>query len=180
MISLRKINGILIIVVALMLAYHAALNTLLFFGWVPYSDVFKISGRHLFYPLVLHIIISLYLYVKEKLKGINRYPKLTRETIQQLVTGIFIIIFATLHILNYHYGNGMDPSQFLNHIIVDNLLFISIGLHLTVSIPRLLVSFGFLEGKKDYRNAKNRVRILVSVILIIIVMAQATFYGGFL
>lgn len=180
MISLRKINGVLVVIVVLMLAYHALLNTLLFFGLIGYSPIFKITGRWLFYPLVLHIAISLYLYLKEKLKRSRNYLKLTKETTQQLITGIGIILFASLHILLYYFGNGTDSSQFLNHIITDNLLFISIALHLTVSIPRLLVSFGFLEGKEDYKNAKNITTIVVFIILMIIFIAQATFYGGFL
>ena len=180
MISLRKINSILIIIVLLMLACHALINTLLFFGLVRYSPIFKITGRRLFYPLALHIIISLYLYIKEKLKRSKNYPKLTKETAQQLVSGICIIIFAAAHILNYSLGDALNPGQFLNHIITDNLLFISLGIHLQVSIPRLLVSFGFLEGKNDYKNAKNKISILLFIILIIIIIAQATFYGGFL
>lgn len=180
MLSLRKINTVIAVIAVLALAYHAILNTLLFFGAVEYSPIFKISGRRLFYPLIVHIAISLYLYIKEKSKGSKRYPKLTRETIQQLISGIAIVIFASLHILNYFLGNGTDPGQFLNHIIVDNLLFVSIALHLTVSIPRLMVSLGFLEGKDDYKNAKGKIRILILIILIIIFTAQATFYGGFL
>lgn len=180
MISLRKINSILIVIVVLALACHALLNVLLFFGVVGYSPIFKITGRWLFYPLALHIIISLYLYIKEKLKKSKSYPKLIKETTQQLVSGIFIIIFATLHILNYSLGSGVDVNQFLNHIIVDNLLFISIAIHLMVSIPRWLVSFGFLEGKNDYKNAKDKIRVCIIIILIIIFIAQATFYGGFL
>jgi hypothetical protein len=163
-----------------MLAYHAILNTLLFFGLVGYSPIYKITGRWLFYPLVLHILISLYLYIKEKLRKSKNYPKLTRETTQQLVSGIGIILFAAMHILNYSLGDALDSSQFLYNILADNLLFISIAIHLHVSIPRLLVSFGFLEGKNTYKNAKHKIGISLLIILIIIFMAQATFYGGFL
>lgn len=180
MISLRKINSIVIVIVALMLAYHALMNTLLFSGLVSYSPIFKISGRRLFYPLILHIMISLYLYIKERTKRSKNYPKLTKETAQQLVSGICIILFAAAHILNYSLGEAPDAGQFLNHIITDNLLFISIAVHLQISIPKLLVSFGFLEGKNDYKNAKHEISILLLIILIIIIIAQAMFYGGFL
>ena len=180
MISLRKINSILLIVVFILLAGHALLNVLHFFGAVPYSPIFKITGRYIFYPLVLHIAISLYLFIKEKVKGKRNYFNLTKETTQQMITGICIMIFAALHILNYNSANGADVSQFINHIIVDNLLFISIACHLTVSVPRLMVSFGFLEGKDEYVNAKSKIKIIMILILMIIFIAQATFYGGFL
>ena len=178
MISLRKINNIIIIILLLMLVYHALLAVLFFFGIIDYSLDFKIAGRRLFYPFILHIIISLYLYIKEKLKKSKTYPNLTKETTQQLITGICIVVFATLHILDYFWGNVTDGSGFLIHIVVDNLLCISIALHLNVSLPRLLISFGFLEGKNGYKNAKNKISILIFIILIIIFIAQAIFYGG--
>ena len=180
MISLRKINAVLAVIAVVMLACHAILNTLLFFGAVEYFPIFKITGRRLFYPLILHIGLSLFLYVREKLKGLKRYPKLTRESTLQLVSGICMILFAALHILNYSMPYDPSGSHLISHIIVDNLLFVSIGLHLTVSIPRLLVSFGFLEGKNDYKNAKRVIRVLTVIILIIIFIAQATYYGGFI
>lgn len=179
MISLRKINSILIIVVVMLLACHGLLNTLLFFGLVGYSPIFKITGRWLFYPLTLHVMISLYLYVREKFKKTKRYPNLTKETTQQLLSGICIIIFAALHIISYSSAYETGTGQ-LYHIIVDNLLFISIALHLTVSVPRLLVSFGFMEGKNDYANAKSKIRLIIIIFLIVIFIAQATYYGGFI
>lgn len=180
MISLRKINSILIVILILMLVYHALLATLYFLGIIGYMPDFKITGRRLFYPLVLHIIISLYLYLKEKTKS-KRYSNLIKETNQQLITGICIIIFAALHIINYSLGSVSDNADIfrtLSHIIVDNLLIVSIALHLRVSIPRLMISFGFLEGKNDYANAKSKINMFILVLLIIIFMAEAIFYIG--
>ena len=180
MISLRKINSLLIVILVLMLAYHALLATLYFLGIVSYMPDFKITGRRLFYPLVLHIIISLYLYIREKSKS-KRYSNLIKETNQQMITGICIIIFAALHILNYSWGSVSDNTEIfatLSHIIVDNLLFVSIALHLRVSLPRLLISFGFLEGKDDYTKAKSKINTIVFVLLVIIFMAEAIFYIG--
>ena len=180
MISLRKINSLLIAILVLMLFYHALLAALYFFGIIGYMPDFKITGRRLFYPLVLHIIISLYLYFKEKSKS-KRYSNLIKETNQQLITGICIIIFSTLHILNYSWGSVSDNTELfttLSHIVVDNLLFVSIALHLRVSLPRLLISFGLLQGKDDYANAKSKINKIILVLLIIIFMAEAIFYIG--
>lgn len=179
MISIRKINTIIIVIIVLLLAFHAAANVLLFTGLVGYSPIFKASGRWLFYPLVVHIAISLYLYITDKLKKSRDYKNLTKETTIQIVSGIFIILFAALHILNHSLGT-MNPDEFLIHIIVDNLLFISIAAHLYVSIPRLFVSLGFLEGEGDYGTAKKRIGIFILIALLIIFTAQAIFYGGFL
>jgi len=181
MISLRKINSLLIVILVLMLVYHALLAILYFFGIIGYMPDFKITGRRLFYPLVLHIIISLYLYIKEK-TNLKKYSNLVKETTQQLATGIFIILFATLHILNYSGGGSVSANgellTTLSHIVVDNLLFISIALHLRVSIPRLLISFGFLEGKDEYVNAKSKVNTIILILLIILFIAEAMFYIG--
>lgn len=180
MISLRKINSLLIVILGLMLVYHALLATLYFFGLISYMPDFKITGRRLFYPLVLHIIISLYLYFKEK-RWSNKYSNLINETNQQMITGIGIIVFAALHILNYSWGSVSDNTNLfttLSHIIADNLLILSIALHLRVSLPRLFVSFGFLDGKKDYANAKSKINKIVLILLVIIFMAEAIFYIG--
>ena len=163
-----------------MLIYHALLATLYFFGIVPYMPDFKITGRRLFYPFVLHIIISLYLFIRERTKS-KRYSNLIRETNQQIITGICIILFATLHILNYSAGSVSGNGEFLTalrHIIVDNLLFVSIALHLRVSLPRLMISFGFLEGKNDYANAKSRIGKVILAVLVIIFIGEAIFYMG--
>lgn len=168
------------VIVIVMLAYHALLNTLLFFQVVPYSPIFKQTGRRVFYPIVLHIILSLYLYIKERIMDVKHYRHITKDTTWQMVSGICIIIFASWHILNYHFGNIADPHQLVYNIIADNLLFISLAVHLSVSIPRLLISFGFLERKNAYNNAKYIIRILIIILLVIIFIAQATFYGGFL
>lgn len=179
MISLRKINSILLIIVVLLLALHGLLNTLLFFQLIDYSPIFRITGRWLFYPLALHVIISLYLYGSKKLKRLRNYRNLTKDTTQQIVTGICIILFAAFHIM-LHSTYEENLAYFLKCIIADNLLFISVALHLRVSVPRWMVSFGLLKGKTKYQKAKRVINIVIAVILIFIFIAQATFYGGYL
>ena len=66
MISLRKINSLLIVIVILVLVNHAMLNILGMYGLISYTPDFKITGRRLFYPLVAHIIISLAIPTKQQ------------------------------------------------------------------------------------------------------------------
>ncbi len=180
MISLRKINSLLIVIVILVLVNHAMLNILGMYGLISYTPDFKITGRRLFYPLVAHIIISLYLYFSDKRKQITTYSKLIAETTQQILTGISIIVFAGLHIITYIFIPAINQSLSINliHFIIDNLLFISIALHLRVSIPRLLISFGFLEGKNSYKHFKNKLSIIILLILILFIIAEVIFYIG--
>ena len=180
MISLRKINVLLIIIIFAMLLYHAALNVLGMFGLISYSPDFSTTGRQLFYPVVCHIIISLYLFFKDRSKHHNIYSKLIKDTTQQIVSGIGIIVFVALHILSYMYFPPVKPDVSINllHFIIDNLLFVSIGLHLRVSIPRFLISLGFLEDKNSYKNAQKIVNWIILLIFIIIFTAESIFYIG--
>lgn len=173
MISLRKINSVLIIIMILMLLHHAVLSALFLYGLIDYSPDYKITGRRLFYPLVAHIIISLYLYFKT-LK-VKKYSKLISPTTQQFITGIAIIVFASLHILSYMLIPPeilFEPIIRLTHLIIDISLFTSLILHLRVSIPRLLVTFGFLDGKNSYENFTEKFNIISLIILILLILAE--------
>ena len=181
MISLRKINTLLIIVIAVMLLGHALLSLLYLYGFISYSPDFQITGRRLFYPVVAHIVISIYLYFKDKSKGVNRYPNLISDTRQQMITGIMIIVFVSMHILGYSFNPLGEPSTFnisLYHFIVDNLLFVSIALHLRVSIPKFMISFGFLEGKDAHLNFKRKVNWAVAIILVVLILGEVIYYVG--
>ena len=181
MISLRKINTLLIIVIAVMLLGHALLSLLYLYGFISYSPDFQITGRRLFYPVVAHIVISIYLYFKDKSKGVNRYPNLISDTRQQMITGIMIIVFVSMHILGYSFNPLGEPSTFnisLYHFIVDNLLFVSIDLHLRVSIPKFMISFGFLEGKDAHLNFKRKVNWAVAIILVVLILGEVVYYVG--
>ena len=181
MISLRKINTLLIIVIAVMLLGHALLSILYLYGFISYSPDFQITGRRLFYPVVAHIVISIYLYFKDKSKGVNRYPNLISDTRQQMITGIMIIVFVSMHILGYSFNPLGEPSTFnisLYHFIVDNLLFVSIALHLRVSIPKFMISFGFLEGKDAHLNFKRKVNWAVAIILVVLILGEVVYYVG--
>lgn len=181
MISLRKINTLLIIIIAVMLLTHGVLSLLYMYGIINHSLNFQITGRRLFYPVVAHIIISLYLYFKDKSKGVNRYPDLISDTQQQMITGIMIIVFASLHILGYSFNPLSAQSNFyfsIYHFIVDNMLFISIALHLRVSIPKFMISFGFLSERDAHLNFKRKVNWTVLTILIFMILGEVMFYIG--
>ena len=181
MISLRKINTLLIIIIVVMLLNHAVLSLLYLYGVISYSPNFQITGRRLFYPVVLHIIISMYLYFKDKSRGVNRYPNLISDTNQQLISGIMIIVFASLHILGYSFnplGGQITLHYSLYHFIVDNLLFVSIAMHLRVSIPKFMISFGFLENKDAHLNFKRKVNWATAIILIVLILGEVVYYAG--
>lgn len=180
MISLRKLNSLMVIAVILLLLNHAVLALLSMYGLIDYSPDITTTGRRLFYPLVGHIIISLYLYFSDRFKQDKTYSKLIGETTQQIVTGIAIMIFACLHILSHMFvpAAGHDLQVRLVYFAIDIMLFISIALHLRVSIPRFLISFGLLEGKNSYGNFKRKMNVIILFVLIVFVLAEIIFYIG--
>lgn len=180
MISLRKVNVILLIIVILILLYHAILNVLGMYGLTPYTPDFAETGKLLACPLVLHIVISLYLFFKEKSRKFNAYPKLTKDTTQQFISGILIIFFVALHIISYMQLPPIEPHLPINriHLIIDFLLFVSIAIHLRISIPKFLISLGFLEGRTSHENAKKLTTIIVMIALALSVVAEIIFYIG--
>jgi succinate dehydrogenase/fumarate reductase cytochrome b subunit len=147
---------------------------------IDYSPSFKITGRRLFYPVVAHIIISLYLFIKDRRKNVRRYSDLISETNQQMVTGIGIVVFVSLHIISYMFPPAnfyYDFGRGLVQVIIDGMMFTSICLHLRISIPRLLVSFGMLESKNSYSNFKRKFSIAILVILVILIFADVVRFG---
>lgn len=180
-IIIRKLNSILILLIILLLLWHGLLSALYMFNIISYSPNFITTGRRLFLFVSLHIIFSLYLYFKDSKKRnkFRTYFNIQNDTSKQLVTGIFILIFMFSHYISY----SLLPISITNsfnisiiHFIIDNLLFISIYLHLQVSLPRLLISLGFLENENSYHKAKSRTRIILLVFLILFFVAEIIFY----
>ena len=93
-----------------------------------------------------------------------------------MISGIFIIIFAALHIVGYSIGSVTDID--LYHFIVDTLLFASIAVHLNVSVPKFMISLGFLEAKDAHSNFKRKIKYAVMIIFIICVLAELRYYIG--
>ena len=174
----------MVVIIFILLLNHAVLSVLHLYGIIGYSPSFQITGRRIFYPIVAHVIISLYLYFKDKSKRGNRYSNLIKDTTQQLVTGILIIVFVSPHILSYMFAplnSGYDFWMSAFHFVVDNLLFISLMLHLRVSIPKFMMSFGFLDGKDEYENFKHKTNYVLLAILIILILAEIVYnLGGIL
>ena len=58
------------------------------------------------------------------------------------------------------------------------MLFASIAMHLRVSIPKFMMSFGFLDGKDAYLNFKRKVNYAVLIALIVLVLGEVVYYIG--
>ena len=163
-----------------MLTTHALLTALCLAKLIAYTPNTIKTGRLLFTLVLVHIIISLYLFVKDKIKQrkIRTYSHINKDTLLQAVSGIFIIIFIVAHVLSYIYLPAHIPNfnWQLTHLIVDTLFFITLFVHFQISIPRLLVSLGFLVEENDYDNCRKVVRIILIVILTLLFLTELSYY----
>lgn len=179
-ISLRKINTVILIVILLLLLDHALESFLYLIGITPYSPSLKATGRRLFLWVLLHIIISLYLYLKDKYlnRKYSKYTNIRNDTQIQIISGIAIILFAILHILTYTIMpvNLMGSNIVYIHLIIDNLLFCSLMVHLTISLPRLMVSLGFLTEENSYQKFSQRISLTFKLIFIILLFSEILYY----
>ena len=180
MFQLRKLNSLLVIIIILILAAHALLTGLLLAQLIEYTPNTIVTGEILLSFVIAHIIISLYLSIKDKIKQrkIRVYANVNRDTLVQAVSGIFIIIFIAAHVLSYIYLPAYIPNfnWQITHLTIDTLFFITLFIHLQISIPRLLVSFGFLVEKNDYDNCRKVVRIILVIIFTLLFLSELSYY----
>lgn len=180
-IIIRKINSILIIIIIALLLWHGLLSVLYMLGVINHTPDMVITGRRLFLFVMLHIIFSLYLYFKDtyRRKKMKTYFNIQNKTIVQAFSGIGILIFMFLHYMSYStfpVNSNLPFVVSLFHIITDVLLFTMICLHLIISIPRVVVSFGFLSEDKAYANFENNTRKLLVIFLVFFFLAELIFY----
>lgn len=178
--QLRKLNSVLVIIIVLILASHALLTGLLLAGLIEYTPNTIVTGEVLLFFVIVHIIISLYLFIKDKIKQrkIRVYANINRDTIVQAISGIFIIVFIVAHVLSYIYLPAYIPNfnWQITHQTIDTLFFITLFIHLQISIPRLLVSFGFLVEKNDYDNCRKVIRIILLIIFTLLFLSELSYY----
>lgn len=177
--SLRKINSLIVLIIVLLLAHHAILSGLYMWGLVPYSPSLKTTGRRLFLWALLHIIISLYLYLRDRFnqRNYNVYSNIRNDTLKQIVTGVAVLLSVSLHVYTYHVHSASIIIGGVNlvHLITDAFLFVSVLTHLQISIPRLMVSFGYLQEEDSYGKLSKILAIVLSLIFIGLLLGEIIF-----
>ena len=180
MFPLRKLNSLLVIIIILIITSHALLAGLILAELITYTPNTIVTGEILLSFVIVHIIISLYLFIKDKSnqEKIRIYPQINKDTPVQAISGVFIIIFIVAHVLSYIYLPAYIPNfnWQITHLTIDTLFFITLFIHLQISIPRLLVSFGFLVEKNDYDNCRKVVRILLIIIFSLLFLTELSYY----
>lgn len=180
MFQLRKLNSLLVIIIILIITSHALLAGLILAELITYTPNTIVTGEILLSFVIVHIIISLYLFIKDKIsqKKIRIYPQINKDTPVQAISGIFMIIFIAAHVLSYIYFPAYIPNfnWQITHLSIDTLFFITLFIHLQISIPRLLISFGFLVEKNDYDKCRKVVRIILIITFTLLFLSELSYY----
>lgn len=179
-ISLRKINSLVLLVILLLLLWHALESLLYLIGLSPYSPSLQVTGRRLFLWVMLHVVISLYLFVKDRHanRKFRKYDNVRNDTRIQVISGIAILLFVILHVVTYSISpaNVLGNYMVFIHLVIDNLLFCSLLIHLSISIPRLIVSFGFLTKENSYEKFSTWISVLFKLIFVLLLISEVLHY----
>ncbi len=179
-ISLRKINSLVLLVIIFLLLSHAFESLLYLIGITPYSPSLQVTGRRLFIWVMIHMIISLYLFIMDRHanRKYRNYNNINNDTRIQMLSGIAIVVFVILHVVTYSLSpvNVLGNNMVFIHLIIDNLLFCSLLIHLRISIPRLMVSFGFLTEENSFDKFSYWISVIFKVIFVLLLIAEVLYY----
>ena len=95
-----------------------------------------------------------------------------------MLSGIAIVVFVILHVVTYSLSpvNVLGNNMVFIHLIIDNILFCSLLIHLRISIPRLMVSFGFLTEENSFEKFSYWISVIVKVIFVLLLIAEVLYY----
>lgn len=179
---MRKLNGILAALTILFLVVHGLLACLCMMGILPYHFFYIMAGRRLTIIAGCHILISIILMIQEQhvRKKIKVYYKENKDTMQQMLTGIGIIVFGVLHICLYSFSKiDAHPESMelvAKHFIVDTLLFTSLCMHLSISIPRICISWGLFTKEDTLKKVCKVSQWIMAFVLVFLMAGEIIFY----
>lgn len=162
---LRKINAIISLLITVLLLDHAIFNAvwMLSMGGMPKNNS---VGWVLFYLMFAHAIMSIVLAVlghkgAEKRKC-NEYKKLNLSTMIQRISGLLLIVFATLHVLG---AAGVLRTPKIVHAILPPLFFALSLMHVAVSGSKAFITLG-IGNAKFIKIADIVIKVLCALTLI--------------
>jgi hypothetical protein len=163
---MRKINAGLALLTTFLLLDHAIFNAVRMIsrGTVGKNSVF--ISRILFGLMLAHAVISIVLAISahsetEKIKC-KSYPKLNVATIVQRISGVLLIVFATLHVAG---AAGFMHTPKAVHTIIPPLFFTIALAHVAVSTSKAFITLG-IGNAKFVKAADVVVKVICAATLI--------------
>ncbi len=160
---LKKIIIILGILTMITFFVHSILSFRYFMGWDEYSFSYNITGVILAGIMTLHFIFGLIKIIQSSKKTSKErfYMRYIAEYSLHNMSGIFSFGFALLHAvfieLNRYYQNQLFNICWL---VTDVMMYITIIIHLSISISHLFITFGLIKNSKNLKHVKRTVYIL--------------------
>ena len=140
-----------------MFFWHSILSVRYFYGKLPYTPALDAVGGMLAACLTVHIVLTLIDIVKNarKMKGQRFYSKYTVDSSLQNITGISLIGFLILHVMAIELNRALHSN--ISGIIwwaVDLFFYLTICLHLAITLPHTLITYGIVTHRIPYNIAR--------------------------
>ena len=164
--KLRKINAVFSLLSTILLMIHA----IYFAVWMLSNCSIPMPptpmSRALTVSFVIHAIISIVLMISTHKGSKNnkgkQYVKLNFATIVQRISGVFIIVFTTLHILG---AFRVMRLPYRVHFIVYPLFFTLVLVHVAISTSKAFITLG-IGNARVIKRIDVAIKVLCGATLI--------------
>lgn len=155
---LRKINGVLAIITSAVLLAHIVIMSLLLSGLIAFRPWFSIVGHVAILLFSVHALLSIIILYFCSESGFSmRYASFNIRTILQRVASILIIILLHFHFGQYTTTAADGSVQFvtptLMMFLIQALLTALVVLHISVSLPKALITLGITRSDTAIKRA---------------------------
>ncbi len=151
---IRRINAILGLVVAILLAAHVLSMSLLLVGAIPFARWLKFLAYTFLALFLLHALLSVVVifFFTEQGAGLQ-YAAMNLTTLLQRATAIVIVLLIHLHFSHY---TSIAPDGSLIFLAPTPAMFLAetgmllmVVLHTAVSVPKACISLGLTVTKRS-------------------------------
>ena len=161
-----------------MLIWHSVLTVQYYSGGLPYSAAFRVTGAMLAAAAAVHGAISVVQMVKNvrKMKGHRYYSKLITDGTAQNTTGLFVVGFLIIHAVCVELNLAFDIRGLrILQLVFDIAFYASVCLHLCITMPHMLISYGMVTRKSVYTVLRAVICAVFLVFLAVLIRAETIF-----
>ncbi|MEG1560489.1 MAG: hypothetical protein RRY79_06850 [Clostridia bacterium] len=175
---MKKINALVSVALCFTAILHAVSFSGCIMGIIPYFPFLNIMGRITLTLLVIHIIISLCVFFFSNDSGVvGHYGFLNKSTIIQRISAIAMMILVHVHLIGGFFGKDGAPDQPLKTILcIFEILFLaSICLHISLSVPKALITLGLTQKEKTINASKKISYVFIALVFLFCLIGTAVY-----
>lgn len=158
---------------------HFVVACMYYMGIMPYGYIHIIIGGVLSITMSIHMVAVMSIMGKnrQKDKKAKQYPQLNKSLVLQTATGMCTFIFLIVHILVIELSQSIDGTIInIIYISAEFLFVLTVCAHIAVSVPKHLISIGFIKKRENYPLVIRGTHLFIALILVIYVAAQIMFW----